>query len=107
MHLLMEGGQALPLLSDPLGRGANYLGTAQLHVGALVSDEVLWLMQVGLIVIGHVYGIVVAHRIGHRLHSDPRAARRSLVPLPAAMVAISIAGLWLMHMDMNMRMGRM
>lgn len=107
MHLLMEGGGVVPLLSDPLGDGSDYLGTATTHVGSLVSDHALWLMQVGLVVIGHIYGIVVAHRIGHRVHADARAARRSLIPIPAVMVAISICGLWLMHMDMNMRVGRM
>ena len=107
MHLLAEGGGVVPLLSDPLGRGADWLGLSDVHVGALVSDETLWISQVSLVVIGHVFGVVAAHRVAHRLYPDRRAATRSLVPLTALMILLSITGLSLMHMDMNMRMGRM
>ncbi len=107
MHVLMEGGGIIPLLSDPLGRGSDIFGTASVHIGSLVNEQVLWLMQVGLIIIGHVYGIVVAHRMGHKLYTDPKQARRSLIPIPVMMVLISGVGLYLMHMDMNMRAGRM
>ncbi|MDH5673348.1 MAG: 4Fe-4S binding protein [Myxococcales bacterium] len=107
MHILMEGGAIVPLLSDPLGDGSDHFGTASMHVGSLVGDSVLWTLQVALILIGHLFGLTVAHRIGHRLHASPKAARRSLIPIPAVMVAISLCGLWLMHLDMNMRVGRM
>ena len=107
MHLATEGGQVVPLLSDPLGQGDDLLGTASVRVGALVSDDALWMMQVALILIGHVFGIVVAHRVGHRLYPDPARARRSLAPVFSMMVLVSAAGLGLMHLDMNMRLGRM
>ncbi|MCP3956694.1 MAG: hypothetical protein GY719_02460 [bacterium] len=107
MHLLAEGGHVVPLLGDPMGRGANWLGLREVHVGALASDQTLWVAQVVLVVVGHVFGVVAAHRIAHRLVPDRRAATRSLVPLTALMVLLSITGLSLMHMDMNMRMGRM
>ena len=108
MHLFSEGGHAVSMISDPMGTGANYFGTAKWHVGALLSDEVLWALQVGLILIGHVFGIVVASRIGHRLYAgDKKAALRSLLPMLILMVLLSCAGLGLMHLDMNMRVGRM
>ncbi len=107
MHLLMEGGHVIPLLSDPLGSGADLFGTASTRVGELVSEGTLWGFQVALILIGHVAGIVVAHRIGHRLYRDRKRATRSLVPMFAVMVAVSVVGLGLMHLDMNMRLGRM
>lgn len=107
MHLLMEGGEVVPLLSDPMGTGADWLGTAGVHVGSLISESALWYMQVALILIGHVFGIIVAHRIGHRLYRDRKAAFLSLSTTPIMMVLISVCGLWLMHMDMNMRVGRM
>ncbi|MCG8556370.1 MAG: 4Fe-4S binding protein [Proteobacteria bacterium] len=107
MHLLMEGGEVVPLLSDPMGQGADLFGTRGIHVGSLIGEHALWYMQVGLILVGHVYGIVVAHRVGHRLFSDKKAARRSLAVMPLMMIAISVCGLWLMHLDMNMRVGRM
>jgi polyferredoxin len=107
MHLLMEGGEVVPLLSDPLGHGTDYLGTASMHVGSLIGEELLWYLQVGLILIGHVFGIIVAHRIGHKLYRKRADALKSLVTMPVMMVLISVCGLWLMHMDMNMRIGRM
>ena len=107
MHLLMEGGHVVPLLSDPMGRGDDLLGTASMRVDALISDDTLWLAQLALILVGHVAGIVVAHRIGHRLHATRKRALRSLVPIFAAMVIVSVSGVGLMHLDMNMRLGRM
>ena len=97
----------VPLLSDPLGHGADYFGTADLRPGALVSESTLWMWQVGLILVGHVVGILVAHRVGHRMHPDRSQALKSLTPVFVAMVVVSIAGLGLMHLDMNMRLGRM
>jgi hypothetical protein len=107
MHLLMEGGEIVPLLSDPLGNGANYFGTRGAHIGSLISDQAMWYLQVALILIGHIYGIIVAHRIGHSLYKDKRAALKSLTPMLLMMILLSIGGLWLMHLDMNMRSGRM
>ena len=107
MHLLGEGGAIIPLLGDPMGSGANYFGLAALHVGSPVSENTLWIMQVSLILIGHLYGIVVAHRMAHKLYADKPSAVRSLLPMLVMMVLISVAGLGLMAMDMNMRIGRM
>jgi polyferredoxin len=107
MHLLMEGGQVVPLASDPMGVGADYLGTAGVHMGHLVAESTIWYLQVGLILIGHIFGIVIAHRISRKLYARPRAATRSLLPMLAIMIAISVGGLYLMSLDMNMRVGRM
>jgi len=107
MHVLMEGGHVLPLLSDPLGRGTNYFGTASVHVGAVLGETPLAMFQVGLILVGHVFGVVVAHRISRRLYADPKQARKSLIPMTAMMVLLSVAALSLMVLDMNMRTGRM
>lgn len=106
-HIVQEGADVVPMLSDPLGRGADLFGTASMHVGALVSQETTWLIQIAMILVGHLFGITVAHRISRRLFDDPRAATRSMVPLLVMMVALSVGGLWLMHLDMNMRVGRM
>ncbi|MCB9763512.1 MAG: 4Fe-4S binding protein [Alphaproteobacteria bacterium] len=107
MHLFMEGQDIVPLLSDPLGRGSDWFGTASWHLEPLLSEGPVWVIQVLLILVGHVFGVVVAHRISRRLFADAGAATRSLVPPLVMMVLLSVAGLWLMHLDMNMRMGRM
>ncbi|MCA9716138.1 MAG: 4Fe-4S binding protein [Myxococcales bacterium] len=110
MHLFAEGGAIVPMLSDPLGTGADYFGTRGMHVGALLSDQTLWYLQIALIVFGHLVGIVVAHRLSRSMFSGPsrtKDATRSLVPMLVIMVLISVAGLSLMALDMNMRVGRM
>ncbi|MGM0578126.1 MAG: 4Fe-4S binding protein [Myxococcota bacterium] len=107
MHLFSEGGEIVPMLSDPLGRGDDWLGTAGVSVGHLLSEPTIWGLQVALIVVGHVFGVVVAHRVSRRLFRDPGHATRSLIPMTAVMILISVAGLTLMVADMNMRVGRM
>ena len=107
MHLLMEGGSLVPLLSNPLGRGTDHFGTASMQMGHLASETTIWYLQIALILVGHLFGIVIAHRISRRLFEDPKQATRSLIPMLAVMIMISIAGLSLMVLDMNMRVGRM
>lgn len=107
MHLVMEGGAVVGLLSDPMGRGSDLFGTRGLHPAGLVSHETLWIAQVALILVGHVIGIVVAHRIARGLYPDRSRAMRSVIPFAGLTILISVFGLWLMHLDMNMRIGRM
>ncbi len=103
MHLFMEGQNIIPLLSDPLGEGKNYFGTATLPVMPLLSDTTVWLLQVFLIVTGHVAGIVIAHHISKRLYTDTVKARRSLIPILIVMILSSLLSLWIVHLDMDMR----
>jgi uncharacterized membrane protein len=72
-----------------------------------LGQEATWAVQVVLICIGHVAGVVASHRIARRLFPERRQAIRSLLPQLVMMVGLSVCGLWLMHLDMNMRMGRM
>ena len=107
MHLFAEGPAIISAASDPMGTGADYFGTASWHMDGLLSDQTLWYLQIALIIFGHLVGIVVAHRISRRLFADKRTATRSLLPMLAVMVMVSVAGLTLMALDMNMRIGRM
>ncbi len=107
MHLLMEGSLLIPLLSDPLGQGADYLGTASYQGSHLLSETTIGIVQIVLIAIGHIFGVIAAHRVAERLLPDKALVLRSLVPMTAMMVVLSCAGLSLMVLDMNMRVGRM
>ena len=107
MHLFMEGQDVVPALSDPLGRGWNLFGTAGMHMDPILGQNATWAVQVALVLVGHLFGVVVAHRISRRIFADKKQATRSLLPMLGMMVLLSIGGLWLMHLDMNMRMGRM
>lgn len=103
MHLFMEGQVIVPLLSDPLGRGMDLFGTARLSLGPILSSQTIWFLQVGLVLTGHIFGIIIAHHVSKRLYSDDRKAMRSLVPMLIGMIFFSFVSLWIMHLDMNMR----
>ena len=83
------------------------MGSSGVGPAPLLEQGTVWAIQVALIVIGHVAGIIVAHRASRRLIPDRKLATRSLLPMLVMMVLLSVCGLWLMHLDMNMRMGRM
>ncbi len=106
MHLMAEGMQVIPALGDPLGRGVNYWGLTDFVPPAL-PESVIWNIQVLLVIVGHIVGVVVAHRVARSLYTTRKEAMWSLIPLTVLMIGISVFGLWLMYVDMNMRSGRM
>ena len=106
-HLLMEGPKVVALASDPWGSGANLLGTAGWRIGPMVSLDVLWLLQVLLVGVGHVYSLWAANRISRRTFADAPAASRSQWPMLIGMIAFSIFSLWLLKQPMEMRTSAM
>jgi hypothetical protein len=99
VSLLVFQGQALIYLaSDPLGTGANLLGTANTQVDyMLVSPTAIWYMQVAALVAGHVAGLVLAHdRALAAFPGDRRAAVRSQYWMLTVMVGFTCLGLWLL-----------
>jgi hypothetical protein len=106
-HLLMEGPKVVAMASDPLGWGWNILGTSQWVIPPLISLDKLWLMQVFLVLVGHVYSLWIAQKTSMRLFGASRAAFRSQVPMLAAMIAFSVFSLWLLKQPMEMRTSAM
>jgi len=94
---LLQGQFAVPLLSDPLGRGWNLFGTA--HVApdlTVISPNTTWYVQVGALVAGHVAGLAVAHDRAITIFPDRRDALRSQYALLALMVLYTVGGLWVL-----------
>ena len=95
--LIIEGQRVAINLSDPLGRGDNWFGTAELGVNGAIYDHasvVAW-AQVAFIVGGHVLGVASAHDIA--LRTLPAERRTSAqVPLLLVMVFYTCAGLLLL-----------
>ncbi|MBI2193401.1 MAG: YHS domain-containing protein [Planctomycetes bacterium] len=106
-HFLLEGPKAAALASDPFGWGWNLFSTARSHFGPLVSLEGLWIIQVGLVVTGHLYSLWITEKTTRRLIPDRRAAVFSQLPMLAAMVAFSVFSLWLLKQPMEMRLSAM
>ncbi|MGH2855300.1 MAG: fenitrothion hydrolase [Solirubrobacteraceae bacterium] len=96
--LLIWQSQAMVYLaSDPLGNGANLLGTNgyMIHYG-IVSYAAIWYVQVAALLCGHVGGLTLAHDRALSLYRDPQEALRSQYWMLAVMVAFTSFGLWLL-----------
>lgn len=106
-HLLMEGPKVVAMISDPFGWNWNLLGTAAWNIPPLVSLDVLWILQAGLVLAGHVYSLWIAHHTSRQLFGVRGAAFRSQLPMLAAMIAFSVFSLWLLKQPMEMRTSAM
>ncbi len=106
-HLLMEGPKVVALISDPFGWNWNLFGTAHWSIPPLVSLEVLWIVQIALVLVGHVYSLWVAQKTSVRLFGDHRSAFRSQLPMLAGMIAFSVFSLWLLKQPMEMHTSAM
>ena len=103
----MEGPKVVTLISDPFGRGANLLGTAGWHIPPLVSLDGLWVLQVLLVGIGHVFSLWIARNISRRAFGGSPGASPSQWPMLAGMILFSIFSLWLLKQPMEMRTSAM
>jgi hypothetical protein len=91
------GQQTLIYLSDPMVRGDNLLGTADLQVDYWLSLHPTFLAYTKVIAIvgGHVLGVVAAHDRALKL-LPRRDQLTGQLPLLAVMVAFTIGGLYLL-----------
>lgn len=121
-HLLMEGQKVVPLLSNPFGfvpgeRWAvlgltgvgswNLFGTAAWQLPPLASLSTLWVLQVVLVLVGHVFSLWIADRTARRLFPSPGMAWKSQLPMLVGMVLFSVFSLWLLKQPMEMRTSAM
>jgi hypothetical protein len=91
-----EGSNGLAKMSDPLGTGANWLGTAGVSPSpALIAPGLVAGIQVVAIITGHVLGVVAAHERAISLFPR-RAAVLGQVPLLLLMVGYTVGGLTLL-----------
>lgn len=94
--LVLVGQQTMIRLSDPLGTGADWLGTADRGVdGRLADPNLVAVIQVAAVVTGHVLGVVLAHDRAVRL-LPRRSAVAGQVPLLVVMVCYTVGGLYLL-----------
>ena len=62
----------------------------------LLPSEVVWYLQVALIIFVHIAAVVLAHRYLSRASRTEAAARRSEWPWIVAMVGYTMTSLWLL-----------
>jgi hypothetical protein len=86
-------GQLTPIVAlDPFERG--WFPEYRPWTG--VPGAIVWSLQAGLIVFGHVVAVVQAHRVALRHHPSRRQALIAQLPLVALMVAYTFIGLWVL-----------
>ncbi|MCV6592793.1 MAG: hypothetical protein OIF48_07570 [Silicimonas sp.] len=88
-------------LNDPLNTGADLFGIEPFRVttgffNRLDWVRVIWLTQAGLVVLGHVWSVLLAHRIALDHFERGRRAALATLPLSLFMIAYTLLGLWLL-----------
>jgi hypothetical protein len=97
LFVFQEQAQFTYLLSDPLGNGSDYFGTAGQGINyTVVSANAIWYVQVGALVVGHVTALTLAHDRAIALYGDSRSASRSQYWMLALMVGFTTLGLFLL-----------
>jgi hypothetical protein len=93
---VFEGTNGLAKMSDPLGTGVDWLGTAEIEPStALIAPGLVAGIQVVSIVSGHLLGVVLAHERAVTLF-ERRVAVSGQVPLLVLMVLYTVGGLTLL-----------
>jgi hypothetical protein len=95
--LIVEGQRVAINFSDPLSRGWNTFGSAEMGVNSAIFNHPtgIAVMQACAIVGGHVFGIICAHEKAVALLPPDRAIRGQL-PLLLVMIGYTCAGLLLL-----------
>jgi hypothetical protein len=98
LSLLVETGQqGLIELSDPMGTGADLLGTANLQTSYWLSNNQTFLAYTKVISIvgGHVLGVIAAHDRSMKVLPE-RNRLTGQLPLLMVMVGYTVGGLYLL-----------
>ena len=87
----------VPLASDPFGFGWDLFATADWFARANVPDpSTVWHVQVAVIVLGHIAGVYLSHRIALAVFKTRARAAISQLPMLVLMLAFTVAGLWIL-----------
>jgi hypothetical protein len=85
------------LLSDPLGEGSDFFGTASGTIDyGLIGSEAVWYVQVAALVIGHVAALAIGHDKALAEYREVRRATESQYWMLALMVSFTVLGLMLL-----------
>ena len=94
--LLIQGQLIITLASDPFGWGWDLFGTGSYLVNIqVVSARFVWFFSVVVIVLGHIFGVCLAHLRARELYPDQSLALRSQIPMLGLMVIYTVVSLWI------------
>ena len=93
LYFIYVGQFTVAAVFDPFGR--EWVPDVETP-WAGVPGGLVWYLQVGLIVWGHVVAVFEAHRVSLRVHELPRRAAFAQAPLVLLMVGYTFTGLWVL-----------
>ncbi len=97
LFVFQEQAQFTYLLSDPLGNGSDYFGTAGGGINyGVISSTGVWYVQVAALIAGHVTALTLAHDKAITVYRDSRLAGLSQRWMLLVMVAFTCLGLFLL-----------
>jgi hypothetical protein len=101
--LLTDAPRLVSLISDPFGAGVDLFGTAQFVRQPLNPPpaQFVWHFQVGLILLGHVVSVYLAHAQALRIFPEGRKALQSQFPMLVLMIILTSVGLWILSLPIG------
>ena len=93
LYLIYAGQFTYAAVFDPLGR--EWVPDVESPWKG-VPGELVWYLQVALIVWGHVVAVFEAHRVSLRVDRGARRAAYAQIPLVLLMVGYTFTGLWVL-----------
>jgi hypothetical protein len=94
---VVQGQFAIPLASDPYGKGWDLFGTDNFQPKLdVLSPNATWYVAVGALVLGHVCGLIVAHDRAVSESPSAEVAVRTQYAMLALMILYTIGGMWLL-----------
>jgi hypothetical protein len=97
-YILVQSQYLIPLLNDPLHKGAHLLPAVAGYVPnfGLAQASTVWYADIVLIVLGHVIAVFLSHlRAGERFRTAQRALL-SQYPMLLLMVMYTMTSLWIL-----------
>lgn len=95
--LLIEGQNIIRLISNPFGFQWNLFHTAQYEINYRILDmNSIWHTQVGVILVGHIAAVYLAHIIALRTFPTQTKVLLSQIPMLILMVVYTTIGLWIL-----------
>lgn len=83
---------------DPFSLGWQLPGTSGLFSEFVPSPALVWFLEVGLVVGGHIVGVLMAHRLTRGISTGRRETVLSQIPFTILMCAYTFGTLWLLSL---------
>jgi hypothetical protein len=97
-YLVHEGQAIQYLASDPFGQGWDIFGRASAAVNyAVLSQQALYWIWLGVVVIGHVAALILAHDRALSTYGQVAQAVRSQYWMLCIMIGFTMLALWLLY----------